>query len=75
MQTDKLLHLLVGALIVFIAYTILPNLLLALALSITVGFAKEVYDKFHPNHTSDIYDFYATAIGALAAATVIALTI
>ena len=59
---DKLFHFLVGAVIGF-AVTLLLGWVLACVVVIIAAIGKEVYDKYHPNHTVDIYDAVATLLG------------
>lgn len=69
--TDKLLHILGGAVITLALGYVLP-VWIALAVACAVGFLKEVYDHFHPEtNTRDIWGFIATAGGGLMGAVVI----
>lgn len=60
---DKLLHILLGALISFSVGLWEPWI--GLAAGVVIGVLKEVYDYERPErHTADILDFWATAVGA-----------
>ena len=74
METDKLLHLLVGAVIAFSLGYILP-VWIAFAAACAAGALKEVWDYYHQGaHTPDTKDFLATALGGLLAVVFILLT-
>ena len=60
---DKQAHFNSGAILAFIAYFVIGYW--ALLLVARVAGAKEWYDYKHPNHTSDIYDWVATVLGAI----------
>ena len=60
---DKQAHFNSGAILAFIAYFVIGYW--ALLLVAIVAGAKEWYDYKHPNHTSDIYDWVATVLGAI----------
>lgn len=63
---DKQAHILAGAAIALAAGYFAP-VWAALALAVSAGAAKEVYDRFHPErHTGDANDFWATALGGIA---------
>lgn len=64
--TDKLLHLLVGAVIGF-AVTASISAIIALIVVIIAAAGKELYDKYHPAHTVDLYDAIATVTGGILA--------
>lgn len=66
MPTDKLLHFLAGAVIGFSATEML-NWIAGILSVILAAIGKEVYDKYHPNHTVDIYDAIATVLGGILA--------
>jgi hypothetical protein len=64
---DKIAHALIGA-VIALALGYVMAFWIALICAIAVGFAKELYDHFHPHtHTCDGNDFLATAFGGLAA--------
>jgi hypothetical protein len=74
MQLDKVAHFLAGATITLAVGYVAP-ILVAYIATVAVGWAKEVYDRYHPNtHTSDMWDFVATALGGLAASLFILAT-
>jgi hypothetical protein len=60
---DKQAHFATGAILAFVAYFVIGYW--ALLLVAIVAGAKEWYDYKHPNHTSDIYDWVATVLGAI----------
>ena len=60
---DKQAHFNTGAILAFVAYFVIGYW--ALLLVAIVASAKEWYDYTHPNHTSDIYDWVATTLGAI----------
>ena len=62
MPTDKVLHFLAGAVIGF-SVTELLGWMVGILSVIVAAIGKEVYDKYHPNHTVDIYDAVATLLG------------
>lgn len=63
LSTDKLLHALVGALIVAMLAP-LVGLVFAGAACVAAGLAKEAYDLSDPlHHTYDLRDAAATALG------------
>lgn len=62
MPTDKLLHLLVGALIVALLWPV--SGLASAVCCFAAALAKEVYDGQHPEvHTPDLLDVVATLAG------------
>ena len=69
MPSDKVLHFIAGAIVsVFASYLFgaMTGFLIALA----VGAGKELHDHLRPeNNTPDIWDFIATAVGAVIGAT------
>jgi hypothetical protein len=60
---DKQAHFNTGAILAFVAYFVIGYW--ALLLVAIVAGAKEWYDYKHPIHTSDIYDWLATVLGAI----------
>lgn len=72
-QEDKRGHFVLGFLVCLLAVCVsMVFVKLAVAsilgfmASIIVGFAKEVWDYFHPKtHTVDVWDFMATVVGGL----------
>ena len=65
--TDKLLHALVGALIVALLWPLGPAIALGVALVAACG--KELYDLTHRElHTPDVKDAEVTVLGAVTAA-------
>lgn len=72
MPTDKLLHALVGALIVALLFPVSP-----LAAALTVSLAavgKELYDvKYSERHTAEIADAFATLAGGIGAYAALAI--
>ncbi len=62
-RVDLQAHFVVGATLAFVAYFVIGYW--ALLLVTIVAGAKEWYDYEHPNHTSDIYDWLATVLGAI----------
>jgi hypothetical protein len=60
---DKQAHFNTGAILAFVAYFVIGYW--ALLLVAIVAGTKEWYDYKHPNHTSDIYDWVATVLGAI----------
>lgn len=60
---DKQAHFNGGAILAFVTYFVIGYW--ALLLVAIVAGAKEWYDYKHPNHTSDIYDWVATTLGAI----------
>ena len=62
-RADLQAHFVVGAILAFVAYYVIGYW--ALLLVAIVAGAKEWYDYKHPNHTSDIYDWVATTLGAI----------
>jgi VanZ family protein len=60
---DKQAHFSSGAILAFVAYFVIGYW--ALLLVAIVAGAKEWYDYKHPGHTSDIYDWVATLLGAI----------
>jgi VanZ family protein len=58
---DKQAHFNSGAILAFVAYFFIGYW--ALLLVAIVAGAKEWYDYTHPNHTSDVWDWVATALG------------
>ena len=63
---DKLLHFIVGATI-SASFGMAGHPAMGVAASLVVGAGKEVFDYFHPaTHTTDIWDFVATALGGVA---------
>ena len=71
--TDKLLHLLVGAVIGFTT-GLFVGIPLALIVVLLASVGKEIYDNYHPAHTVDVYDALATFSGGAFAATVLYLS-
>lgn len=67
---DKRLHACVGFALAFpLALAGYPAE--GLALAMTVGCLKEIWDAYHPlTHTADFMDFAATTLGGLAGAVV-----
>ncbi len=66
MKTDKLLHLLTGAVITFAIGLWWP--IIGLVAGIVAGAAKElIYDKLLDRGTYDVLDFVYTVAGAAAA--------
>jgi hypothetical protein len=60
---DKQAHFLAGAVITLAVGYVAP-VLVAFIVTVVVGWAKELYDHFHPaTHTADKWDFVATALG------------
>lgn len=65
--TDKLIHALVGALIVALLWPLGPILAIGVALAAACG--KELYDLAHRDeHTPDVKDAEVTVLGAVTAA-------
>ena len=63
---DKLLHFVGGAAIA-VLFGFLGHPFIGVAAAAVVGIGKELYDYQHPaNHTADLWDFIATALGGLA---------
>lgn len=61
---DKLLHLLVGALIVALLWPLNPALACSVCVAAAVG--KELYDARHPErHTADRFDAAFTSLGGV----------
>jgi hypothetical protein len=60
---DKQAHFATGSILASVAYLAIGYW--ALLLVAIVAGAKEWYDYKHPNHTSDIYDWVATVLGAI----------
>jgi hypothetical protein len=60
---DKQAHFATGSILASVAYLAI-NYWALLLVAIVAG-AKEWYDYKHPNHTSDIYDWVATVLGAI----------
>jgi hypothetical protein len=60
---DKQAHFNTGAILALVSYFVIGYW--ALLLVAIVAGAKEWYDYKHPNHTSDIYDWVATLLGAI----------
>lgn len=69
--TDKILHTLAGATIGF-TVALLAGWIVALICVLAAGAGKEVYDKFHPDHTVDLYDALATVGGGMYAIAIVA---
>lgn len=63
---DKALHFIIGALVFAVSFPIFGWY--ALAITASVAVIKEFYDRFTPNHVSDIKDAIATLLGALVVA-------
>lgn len=62
-DVDKLLHFLVGAVLV-LAMGYLATPIYGLLAAVFAGAVKEFYDHYRPmKHTADVMDFYATAAG------------
>lgn len=62
-QSDKQMHAL-GCYCLTITLLLVLPMLWAAPIVLAVGFAKEVYDKRHPDkHTADWLDFVADAVG------------
>ena len=69
MPSDKVLHFVAGVLIAAFA-SYLFGAMTGLALGLAVGAGKELHDYLRPeNNTPDIWDFIATAVGAVIGAT------
>lgn len=65
MPLDKQAHILVGAIVVLMLGYVLPAWI-GFLVSVSLGAAKEIYDRFHPlKHTCDPADFFATCAGGL----------
>ncbi len=65
MPSDKVLHFVAGVLIAAFA-SYLFGAMTGLALGLAVGAGKELHDYLRPeNNTPDIWDFIATAVGAV----------
>ncbi len=64
--TDKLLHFLIGAVIGFVVTASFGSIAAIIAITIAAA-GKELYDKYHPDHTVDLYDAVATVTGGILA--------
>jgi len=64
METDKLLHLLVGTIIGMVVVLCSGSFLAGLAAALAAGILKEIYDTFG-NGTVDFWDIFATTVGGL----------
>jgi hypothetical protein len=60
---DKYQHFTIGVILFFIFSFISP--IFSLILVLIIAGLKELYDKYHKNHTCDIYDFIATSLGGI----------
>lgn len=59
---DKAFHFCGG----YILSTIFPiPIIYGLILAVIAGIGKEIYDKYHVNHTSENLDMYFTVLGGL----------
>jgi len=61
---DKFMHFVTGVLGGFIVALFL-GFYAGVAIMTTIAFAKEVYDAHNTGHTSDVWDWVATTLGAI----------
>ena len=61
---DKQAHFFTGAIGGFII-TLFLGFYAGVAIMTTIAFAKEVYDAHNTGHTSDVWDWVATTLGAI----------
>ncbi len=61
---DKQAHFATGAIGGFIV-TYFLGFYAGVAIMATIAFAKEVYDAHNTGHTSDVWDWVATTLGAI----------
>jgi len=65
MPSDKVLHFVAGVLIAAFA-SYLFGAMTGFVLAVAIGAGKELHDYLRPeNNTPDIWDFIATAVGAV----------
>jgi hypothetical protein len=51
--------------IIMVISSLMFNPLISLCITAVIAVGKEVYDKYHVNHTCDMYDIYYTIAGAI----------
>ncbi|WP_018250302.1 hypothetical protein [Orenia marismortui] len=66
MQKDKVLHFIVGTVIVLLCLLVQLPIIVTLVLLVAAAAGKEVYDYHHPqSHQVETYDILATIAGGL----------
>ena len=82
-RKDLLLHFIVGLIltqvtgdIVYICtHSFYGGAITALIMGFVAGIAKEIYDYYHINHTSDIKDIIATILGSIVGALLVIIVL